>query len=306
MNRSLARPECLPAVNRLAWPLVLILVVADAMAAEAPEPPMERCVLADGDSQSKWHPAEAAMEPDPQHARAGRAMRLHIDVDHFAGERAYPIGWPRAYTPIAADRQDWSKWDFLDFWVFTETSREALPGTPLGLIVRSPDKANSFHRPLTELQKGQWTHFRVPVAKLPDPAHCTAVQFAIAESNYAHGDVVDFWIDDLALLRYAEPTLLAVRPQRQVIYADARTLRVEIELTGLEEGENANVDVALRRDGHTVASTTVALPPGITGIVLPIQQAEPGTCEVQASVAGASRTLTSPVRVITSPWRVEP
>ncbi|MDZ7617136.1 MAG: hypothetical protein U1E05_09040 [Patescibacteria group bacterium] len=275
-------------------------------AADTPEPAMEKLVLADGENGAKWNSAEATMEPDATHARSGKAMRFHVDVNHLTGEAAYPIGWPRTYTSVPAERQDWSKWDFLDFWVYSDTSRAELPNTPLGLIVRSPDRQQSFHAPLTELKKGAWTHFRFPVAKMPVPTQCTAVQFAIAEADYAHGDVVDFWLDDLALLRYAEPTLLGIRPQRQVIHADATTLRVEVELTGVDDGKTVEIAVALRRDGQTVASTTARLPSGIASVVLPLKATEPGPYEVEATVAGSPRTLGAAVRVITSPWEVKP
>ncbi len=293
-------------MNRSTRLMTVLLAIASQAAAEVPEPAMERLVLADGDSGSKWHAAEATMEPDSEHARAGRAMRFHVDVDHFDGEAGYPIGWPRTYLPLPAEKRDWSRWDFLECWIYAETSRDDLPPNPLGLIVRSPDRQQSFHATLSEVQIGQWTHFRFPVAGMPNPGQNTAVQFFIAEADYAHGDVLDFWIDDLALLRYAEPTLLGIRPQRHVIYADAETLRVEVELTGLDEGATAEVDVALRRDEKTIASTTVTLPSGVSGVVLPLKASEPGPYEVHANVAGSARVLAAPVRVITSPWEVKP
>jgi hypothetical protein len=282
------------------------LAVAERTTAETPEPAMEKLVLADGENGARWNSAEATMEPDATHARSGKAMRFHVDVNHLTGEPAYPIGWPRTYTSVPAERQDWSKWDFLDFWVYSDSSRDELPKTPLGLIVRSPNRQQSFHEPLTAVKKGEWTHFRFPVAKMPVPSQCTAVQFVIAEANYAHGDVGDFWIDDLALLRYAEPTLLAVRPQRHVIYADAATLRVEVELTGVDPGKTVEVAVALRRDGQTVASTAARLPSGITGMPLPLKATEPGPYEVEATVVGSKRAIAAPVRVITSPWEEKP
>ncbi len=308
MNRSHTR------WNRrlLAIPMVCTLAAAvlptieGRATAQSPEPAMEKLVLADGENGAKWNSAEATMEPDATHARSGKAMRFHVDVNHLTGEPAYPIGWPRTYTSVPAEKQDWSKWDFLDFWVYSDSSRDELPKTPLGLIVRSPDRQQSFHEHLTAVKKGEWTHYRFPVAKMPVPMQCTAVQFVIAEADYAHGDVVDFWIDDLALLRYAEPTLLGIRPQRQVIYADAATLRVEVELTGVDDGKTVEVDVALRRDGQTVASTTARLPSGIASVVLPLKATEPGPYEVEAIIAGSPRTLGGPVRVITSPWEVKP
>ncbi len=280
-----------------------LLAALPPAVAQTDEPPMEERVLADGDSGSVWTPAEATMEPDDAHARAGRAMHFHIDVNHSTGQPDYPIGWPRAYTSIPETERDWSRWDFIDFWLYADTSRESLPGSPLGFIVRCPDKPNSFSATLSAATKGEWVHFRFPISALPNAADCTAVQFYISESNYLDGDVVDFWIDDLRLLRYAEPTVLRLQPLNQVLYDDVPMLRVAVEMTGLEDGATAQVEVALVRDGQTVQQASAALAAGVTTIPLPVEGgATAGEYEVQARVADSDRTLVKSVRVVSSPW----
>ncbi len=273
--------------------------------AQGDQPPMEALVLADGDSGSEWRPAEATMEPDDVHARDGRAMHFHIDVNYETGQPDYPIGWPRTYMSVREDQRDWRDWDFIDFWLYADTSRESLPGTPLGFIVRCPDKPNSYNRTLSEAHKGEWVHFRVPISELPNAGDCTAVQFYISESNYRHGDVLDFWIDDLKLLRYAEPTIVRIQPLNEVLYADLAVLRVEVELTGLEPGETAQVEVGLTRGGETVQQASAALAAGVTSVPLPIGGGGAGQYEVHARVAGTERTLTKTVRVVSSPWEGE-
>ena len=150
---------------------------AAVVGAGADEPPMETLVLADGDGGSEWHTAEATMRPSATHAREGRAMRFHVDVNHETGQPDYPIGWPRTYLSVPEDSRDWRKWDFVEFWLYADTSRESLPHTSLGFIVRSPDKPNSYHRTVQEAQKGKWTRVRVPTSSMPSPADCRAVQF---------------------------------------------------------------------------------------------------------------------------------
>jgi len=293
-------------------PVLLALIAGAAVLAAPPrllaqleEPPMEARVLADGDSGSTWSIAEATMEPGDTHARAGRAMRFHIDVNHETGEVNYPIGWPRTYISLPEGERDWSGWDFIDFWLYAESSREALPTTPLGFIVRCPDKNSSFTTNLSDARLGEWVHFRFPISSLPDPANCAAVQFYISESNYQHGDVLDFWIDDLRLLRYSEPTLISVQPLNQVAFRDQPVLRIAVDLTGLEEGATAQVEVGLRRDGEGVALAATALGAGLATIALPLDAAPAGSYEAWARVAGSDRTLTQPVRVVSSPWEAE-
>ena len=274
--------------------------------AQADEPPMESLVLADGDGGSEWHTAEATMRPDATHALEGRAMRFHIDVNHKTGQPDYPIGWPRTYMSMQKDARDWRKWDFVEFWLYADTPRENFPSTPLGFIVRSPDKPNSYHRTVHEAQKGEWTRVRVPTSEMPNPADCGAVQFFISESSYNHGDVLDFWIDGLALVRYAEPTVISMRPLAQVPHADTDIVRIEVGMTGLEEGQTVELLARLARDGKTVRRSVALLRSGIQTVPLELNgNLDAGCYELQARIAGSQRTVTETIRVISSPWKEE-
>ncbi len=288
---------------RIIYPLTVLLLAPAIVLAQDTEPPMEAMVLADGDSGSEWNVAEATMEPDATHSREGGAMRFHIDVNHETGQPEYPIGWPRTYTAVPEDHRDWREWDFIDFWLYAETSRESLPDTPLGFIVRSPDRPNSFNATLDEAKKGEWVHFRFPTSDMPNPAECTRVQYFIAEANYNHGDVLDFWIDDLALLRYAQPTLISLQPVANLEYADTDVVRIEVDLTGVDEGETVEVLARLVRDGSTVRQSSATLANGRQTIPLTVGGGLPaGTYTVQAQIVGNDRTLSEDVRVISSPW----
>ncbi len=289
---------------RSTCPLLMLLLAPAIVFAQPDEPPMEALVIADGDSGSQWSEAEATMEPDDTHSREGRAMRFHIDVNHETGQPEYPIGWPRTYTAVPEQHRDWRDWDFIDFWLYADTSRESLPNTPLGFIVRAPDRPNSFNATLSEAAKAEWVHFRFPTSQMPNPAECTGVQFFIAESNYNHGDTLDFWIDDLALLRYAEPTLLRLQPLKNVEYADAEVVRVEVELTGLEEAETAEVLARLLRNDSTVRQSSATLPAGLHTIPLTVGGGlEPGDYRLQVQIVGSDRTLNESMRVVSSPWK---
>ena len=291
---------------------VLLAVIAGAAMVVAPpplvaqpaEPPMDERVLTDGDSGSIWSASEATMEPDDTHARSGRAMRFHIDVNHETGEPNYPVGWPRTFMNIPEGERDWSGWDFVDFWVYAESSRERLPATPLGLIIRCPDRNSAFDVTLSAVRLGEWS---LPFPRLPRcPTRPTVgIQFFISESNYRHEDVLDFWIDDLKLLRYAQPTILSLQPLNQVVYRDQPVLRLAVDLTGLEEGATAQVEVGLRRDGQELVRASATLGAGMATIPLPLEGAVPATCEAWARVTGSDRILTQPVRVVSSPWEVE-
>lgn len=290
---------------RICHLLLLLLVACWSACAQPAEPPMDALSLADGEDASAWRVWEATIEPDATHARSGRALRFHVDVNHETGEVGHPIGWPRTNTPVAEDLRDWTQWDFVDFWVYADSSRESLPPAALGFIVRSPNRENSFSVNLEGLRKGEWAHYRFPTANLPNPGDCTGVQFFITEANYAHGDVVDFWIDDLVLLRYAEPTVISADALSRLHYADAPVLRVQVELTGLEEGETAEVLTRLVRGNATLWEGSARLGPGLHTIPLEFSGAPAGAYELQTQISGSERVVTAPVRVLSSPWEAQ-
>jgi hypothetical protein len=273
-------------------------------AVAAGDPGLEKQALLGGDLEKVWATAESDVAVETHRVKAsGAAMRWHIAVDHFGGEAKYPIGWPRVWRTLKGPERDWSAWDFLEFWVYAETSREKLPTTPVTLLVRTEAGEGSGSRPLTELKKGEWVQFVIPVADLPRPEAVQQIMFSISDANYRHQDQVTFTIADLALVRYAAPTLLDFAPEQGVTFADAAGLAVRFRVTGLKPGETAECSCELRRDGVVVSRSTLSAGRGAHRLVLAFGEkpAAPGLYEVTARI-GAGPPQTAAVRLVEPPW----
>lgn len=286
--------------------LFVSLFCGIALLCVAGEPPMEKLVLFGGDSAKSWSAAEATMTPSADHVKtSGASLHWHITVDYYAGESKYPIGWPRVSHSFAESARDWSAWDFVHVWIYTETSRDKLPREPVGLAISAPDKHSSYYRPLSELKKGEWVEIKVPVSQIPRPSDVRSIQFHIAEANYKHGDKLDLYMDDLALLRYAEPVLLDFAAENAVMFADARALPVRFQLAGIKPGASAGVTCELVRDGKVAAHVvwTAQRGPQRFAFDLGRQKLAPGNYELVACVAGGTQPATARVRVVESPWR---
>ncbi len=230
-------------------PAALILTLTLAHAQQ--DPKTVRVSLEDGSGAARWGAAEATVQVSPEHAqRGGTSLHFHVAVDHHAGEPEYPIGWPRTSLDVPAELQDWSAYDFLELVIHAETSRDSLPPQPLGFIAYTPDRQRLYHRPLTQLRKGQTTTIVIPLSQIPRHNHVPRLQFFISESDYKHGDTVDFYIDDVALVRYAGPTLSEVAPVQAIAYDDAKHLGVRFRLLGLREGDGATVTARVRQEGR--------------------------------------------------------
>lgn len=294
---------------RFITPLALTaLVWVGLLRAEPPLPQgaLEKRALFSPEEIKDWWAAECSVEPSAKHAKdAAQSLHWQVKVDYHAGEKAYPIGWPRTGRRFAPAMQDWSEWDYLRAWIYADTSRAALPREPAGLGVRFSGGLQDFNLRLTDLKKGVWTELLIPLSKLPGTKGVESMQFNISEQNYAHGDTLDFYVSDLALLRHTEPTLLAFTPERTVMYADAALLPVVVHLAGVKSGETRELTCELRRGGKVVARLTVPITRGPQRLALSLdgKHPAPGDYELAATVAGNPAAVTAKLRLVESPWK---
>ena len=266
---------------------------------------MEQRVLFGPDSAREWTVAECTMETAPgRSAAGGPALHWHVTVDHLAGEPNYPIGWPRTQHSLKDAARDWSGWDFLQMRIYTETSRAALPREPVGLGLYAPDKQGAFSRPLNELKKGEWAEIRIPLTQVPRHYDVRQLQFHIAESNYRHLDQLDFYIEEVVLLRYAVPTLLEFAPEQAVMFADTPQIPVRFQVAGVKPEAGVAVSCELRRAGTVAAQTEVMAMRGAQRTLLDVKQAKlsPGDYELAARAGGGPAVATAKLRLVESPW----
>ncbi|MCE5241427.1 hypothetical protein LLH23_23425 [bacterium] len=296
---------------------LLVLLMAPCVAltvalAQAPprepvrEGPVERLMLDDGldTDAATWAPAEAVLTVDKKHAKHGdTALRLHIDVNWETGEKNYPIGWPRMYRNWPQAAQDWTRYDYLEFSIFTEASRPKLPFNPLGLILKGEKGRSVLTRELSELRPGEWTDFRVPLVGVPDLPTMTGAGFYISESNYKHGDVLDFWIDNISLVRIVEPTAAGTVLPEQVIAADAGYLPLNLNLMGVAPDQKVDVVWQLRAGRASAATGKLAAGRGLSRVYLSLPPAglTPGGYEL--ALKTGSETLAFPLKVVGSAWQ---
>ena len=271
--------------------MIAMLCSSTAVLATAAEQPygkgmteanIERLVLTDMADVSAWRnesPAETKLSSSDAHVRQGKfALKFANLVDHTTGEKNYPIGWPRTTLDLAtAKRTDWSEYDFFECWIYVDTSRPALPRSPLSIGLVHPGHKVSTGRDLKEVCKDQWTKIVIPMSEVKDPENVSRVRFNISESNYQHGDRVDFYICDMVLGRYATPAILELTIEQHLLFTDARSIAAQFKLVGrhgmdkttaeLEVGCGdanpvAKASIAATREGQIVLPLTARLPAG--------------------------------------------
>ncbi|MGQ9730449.1 MAG: hypothetical protein ACUVX8_04175 [Candidatus Zipacnadales bacterium] len=283
--------------------LAVCLVIALSAGGEGQEGvQMERVSIENGSGAANWGVAEATVSVSREFAERGETSLLfHIDVDHLAGEPNYPIGWPRIFLKPPEELRDWSQYDFLELVIHSETSRQALPSIPLGFMAHTPDKTQAYNRQLTELKKGETTTIVIPLSSIPRHQEVPHIQFYISESNYQHGDVVDFYIDDIALARYAVPTLSDIVPLQSIAFTDTRYMGLKFRVLGIKEGKEINVKVRAREGAEVVAHHEWVLARGEHEVWIKVDKPlRPG--EIALDLYLAEPQEVARVRIIPSPF----
>ncbi|MBI2302838.1 MAG: hypothetical protein HYU66_28360 [Armatimonadetes bacterium] len=280
-----------------------MLVLLCGAALSAADDGVEPTVLPEFVDAQAWYTAECTVSFDPQHKteRGDGAIHLHIPIDHTTGEPAYPIGWPRAGL-APKTHFDWSRYDLFSFMLYTETSRDKLPATTLGLILSMPDRSNEYHLDLPA-RKGEWVKVTVPIEDLGNPKDIARVQWFISESNYKHLDTVDFYLADLTLGRYTRPTFLTFEPLERLVAGDAKYLPVTVHLAGVKEGESVAATVLVRQAGKIVAEVPTSMQRGKHRVVLPLPGKLPaGPAELAVRFAGGADAAKAPIVVVRGPF----
>lgn len=249
----------------IAFSLMVLLTATGAFSEEPlgkgmTEANKERLALDDMQDVGDWQngsPDETRISASGTHGR--RALLFANTVDHTKGEKNYPVGWPRVRKDLRrAKRTDWTAYDFFECSVYVETSRQGLPAETVGIGFYHSGAKRSTPWPLKDLPKDRWVQVVVPINKLQQPDDVQAVQFHIAESNYKHGDRVDFYIADVALTRFVEPAVAELALQRALVYSNERTILATFRLVGRKGMDEARVELAIGQQADAAAKTTAA------------------------------------------------
>ncbi len=222
--------------------LGLIALAAALTAAAAGEPEFTLAPLDNFEDVSAWVKGDpntdltqkdAAVAPSTAHVKQGKqslAFMVHVNWTPRPGEK-YGKGWPmisRSFSPA----QDWSRYDRLQFWLYTET-QSPLPEDRVlrcGVTHGPGGLRDEDWYTLPGIRPNVWQLMAMPLGPGQDWSHVTSLYFYIAEAWYHDGDRVNFYLDDMQLARRNWPVLGAVSASARVFpRGTAVALSVSVE-----------------------------------------------------------------------------
>lgn len=146
----------------------------------------------------RWKPDESTV------TQSGKAMVINMPVDHKAGQKDYPIGWPRLYLyKLNAAEKDWSKAKAVSFNIKLEFTGKSTK-QPVFFQVRTQGagekKVLTHMLPLPALVNNKTTTVTLSLDKVKNLNNVVILGFNINESQYKHGENVKFTVSDFKLI----------------------------------------------------------------------------------------------------------
>ena len=306
-------------LNTIILPALVALGLSGALAEEKPygrgltEANKERLIIDDMEDVSDWYCAkeeESTVTAEGKQVKAEKSSLFFATrINHKAGEKNYPIGWPRLGKRLDKELPtDWTAYDFLEFWVYGETSRGALPHTPISIGIRHSGNKNSTTFRLHEVKKDEWVKIAIPIAKLKSPEDVQSLQFHLNESDYRHGDQADFHIDDMVLTRFVDPTIVTFAPERRLIFDRDPWVSAIFSLSGYQGMDRVKVQLEIVRGTEMPAAEGVAKGArhGEVTATLPEKGVPPGDYVARLSLRDAAGKLVDrqekEIRILDGPF----
>ncbi len=276
----------------------------------------ERLMLDSGEHVERWKSGthEAGVLASTLGARSGKqALQFHVQVDHLTSDRSdgqYLKGWPRIRTSWKKWKevppQAWSEYEALEFWVYGVSSDAAATELTLGYIMRWPAGAGvaKSRDSTVSCLVAQWTRVRMDLCRVKNAQAPSYLQFFVSESNYAHGEILDFVIDDIALVRHSRPVFVAARLRRRAIYASLGSISAHYILSAKSLDNTSILAELVTTRGDKPLGKFPAERRGV--LRLAVDNPAPGPYRLRLTViepgsrAGDVRELE--MRVVEKPW----
>lgn len=258
----------------------------------------------------RWAPAECEVKKSHLTVDNRPCVHMHIPVDYHAGEKQYPIGWPRMYLNLITGENDWSDYDRLEFKLYTEMSRKEPPTHALSMVFRSKDgQSTSIAMGKDNKMKlGEWVSVTMPISDIKSAGQISSIGLNISESNYKDKDVLDFHIGGFRLVRSTACTILEMTAKPAYLFSDSAVLTVELLVTGPASDAARGVPFELKHgDDNALRSETLPVKRGRNILNIDVSELDliPNEYRLTAFPDNPERRIYVDIKVVDSPWRVD-
>lgn len=264
---------------------------------------------------ARWSPAESSVTLAKEKINGRPTVKWVAPIDHFAGEKKYPVGWPRMYYTSfnrkPAVLNNWKDWDFFEFDVRMKLENDPKNTlcTVSVILTNADGTPPRYYVSLTKQHDGKIRTVRIPIDRLSNPAKITSWGFSISESGYKHGGKLTVWAGNFRLTRSTECVVEDIKLLTPAITAADQAIRVAMRISG-PAGDMARgvpFELSCARSGKVIRRETLPAQRGIRELEIETGELSlaPGNYTLTAFPDNKLKAKSVTFRVMTSPYKVK-
>ena len=227
---------------------------------------------------------EIRFDLSDKHVKEGkRSLHLHVEIDHEHAEAVkevkYPMGWP-SVTKVYEVPIDLSDYDFLELDLYFESRRGVDPDFAINVTVKDNEGRTIYRANLIDLRHGKWAHEKFCIREIATADAFGWISLWLSESTHNHGDVIDFYVDNLRATRtadYQAPEVVPVR--RPLAKSESAILWMEGPARKIRRAEE--VDLSGPADPVVAMSTARNETEAVQFVVRPLLEGGVGQVSVE-------------------------
>lgn len=202
----------------------------------------------------------------------------------------YAKGWPMMRRTFETPR-DWTDYDYISFWLYTRTEAKLLQERVLR--VGFPDAAGTGNRldwyTIPGIKPGNWQKVMVPKTLDVDWSQVQGISFYVAEAWYQDGDKIDFFVDDMQLVKRTIAVLASVDVCSRILPRGAGMV-LNSMIEGPWEGTHTRVTVT-GTDGRVQLTATQPTAGKEQRLVFAAEALLPGGHQARVELLSAGKTV---------------
>ena len=213
-----------------------------------------------GDPNTDLAQHDAAVTSSTTRVKEGKRsllFKIRVNWTKRPNEK-YAKGWPMITRTFDRPR-DWSKFDAVRFWVFPDTTCSLSQERVLRAGFLTPESNTVPHwYTIPNLVPNQWNSITVPLIEVLDEPTVAGIRFYVAEGWYRDGDRIDFYLDDMRLVRYTKPRIFEHGLTARIFH---RGSRVRLKLTMLGPADGGGVRLRIETRGSESSKPLIVSSP---------------------------------------------
>ena len=209
--------------------------------------------------------------------------------------------WPRCTLGVPRDLRNWSKYDYLEFKVYTTFNRSDEEFLPVTLGISGAKTKSMISYTMRSLRQNEWVKVSVPLRGMKKNEPVKTMQFHLNSRRYFPNDKLVLHVGDFKLVRITQWQLVSFKMTAPAIFSDRLTLPVQYELLG--PGTTFAVPFRIYDSkGKKVRDISLVSKRGFDYRTLASGKLHPGKYTLSVFPDDKQRRSDVPFQVIAPPW----